>query len=409
MTLQTLPLRQGLRPAASDMLRRVCFGLVVANVAYLVAQIVGRNWILDGSGHPIHTDFTSVYAAGRLVLEGHPAAAYDWNLHYAAENAVVAHSQAAYLGWHYPPPFLLIAGLLATLPYAVAFFVWIATTLPLYLATLRAIVGDRIGWLVAGAFPCLMPNIISGQNGFLTASLVGGALVLLDSQPLFAGICLGLLTYKPQFGILFPLVLAAGGYWRTMATAAASAVALALATIVLFGTTPWTEFFHWLPLTSNALLSQDHTAWADHTEWNKFQSLFAMVRLLGGGATLAWALQAALAAAAAIVLCAMWRSKHVAFELKAAGLAVGVLFATPYVYLYDLTILAVACAFLIRLATKTGFLPGETLGLALIVAALLMLPFLGVPVGLPTEAIASLLIGRRVRDALAGTAITQPI
>ena len=65
-----------------------------------------------------------------------------------------------------------------------------------------------------------------------------------------------------------------------MAAAAVTAAVLALVTIVAFGTTPWTEFFHWLPLTSKALLSQDHTAWADHTDWYKFQSLFAMVRLL---------------------------------------------------------------------------------------------------------------------------------
>lgn len=398
MTLQALPLSRGLRPAASDMLRRVCFGLVVANVAYLAMLIAGKNWILDGNGRPIHTDFTSVYAAGRLVREGHPAAAYDWTLHYAAENAVVAHAPAEYLGWHYPPPLLLIAGLLATLPYAVAFLVWIGTTLPLYLTTIRAIVGDRIGWLVGGAFPCLMPNIVSGQNGFFTASLVGGALVLLETEPLLAGCCLGLLTYKPQFGILFPLVLAAGGYWRAMAAAAATAAALTLATIILFGATPWTEFFHWLPLTSRALLSQDHTAWADHTDWYKFQSLFAMVRLLGGGATLAWAMQAALTVIVAAALIAMWRSKHIAFELKAAGLAIGVLLATPYVYLYDLTILTVAGAFLIRLALKTGFLPGEAISLALVTSLLLILPFAGVPVGLPAAAIAVLLIARRVYD-----------
>jgi arabinofuranan 3-O-arabinosyltransferase len=92
----------------------------------------------------------------------------------------------------------------------------------------------------------------------------------------------------------------------------------------------------------------------------------------------------------------MWRSKHVAFELKAAALAVGVLLATPYVYLYDLAVLAVSGGFLMRLAIKTGFLPGEALGLALITALVLILPFLGIPPGLPAAAIAALLIARRV-------------
>jgi hypothetical protein len=181
-----------------------------------------------------------------------------------------------------------------------------------------------------------------------------------------------------------------------MAAAAVSAAVLALATIVTFGTSPWIEFFHWLPLTSKAMLSEDHSAWADHTDWSKFQSLFAMVRLIGGGETLAWLLQSAATVAVAIALVAMWRNKRVAFELKAAALAVGVLLATPYVYLYDLAILAVSGGFLIRLAIKTGFLPGEALGLALITALVLILPFLGLPPGLPAAAIAALLIARRV-------------
>lgn len=390
MTLQTLHL--GCEPATprSEAVHLACFGLLVANIAFLVASLFAKSWIIDASGQPIHTDFTNVYAAGRLVLDGHSAAAYDWTLHHAAENALIGHDLTTYFGWHYPPPFLIIAGLLATLPYATAFVVWIAATLPLYLATIRAIVGDKIGWLMAAAFPCLMPNVIPGQNGFLTASLIGGTLVLLERQPVLAGCCLGLLTYKPQFGMLFPLLLVAGGYWRAINAAALTAAALALATIVLFGVTVWTEFFHWLPLTSQALLSQDHTA------WYKFQSLLALVRMLGGGATLAWTLQLALTAITASVLCVMWCNTRIAFELKAAAAAAAVPLATPYVYLYDLTVLAVSAAFLVRRALATGFMQGEAIGLAAVTALFLIMPFLGVPVGLMTAAILALLIARRV-------------
>ena len=213
---------------------------------------------------------------------------------------------------------------------------------------------------------------------------------MLERQPVLAGCCLGLLTYKPQFGILFPFVLVAGGHWRAIGAAAATATMLALATLALFGVTPWTEFLHWLPLTSQALLSQDHA------EWNKFQSLFSLVRMLGGGATLAWSLQLALTAITAIVLCVMWRNDRIAFELKAAALAAGVLLATPYVYLYDLTALAVSAAFLMRCALATGFIPGEAIGLALVTALFLIMPFLGVPIGLMTVAIIALMIARRV-------------
>ena len=385
-----VPRLRSVEPAIGSF-RLVCFGLLVANIVYLITLLFEKSWIVDAGGQPIHTDFTSVYAAGRLVLDGQAAAAYNWTLHYAAENAVVAHDWAAYLGWHYPPPFLMVAGLLATLPYAAAFAVWIAATLPLYLVTIRAIVGDKMGWLLAGAFPCLMPNVISGQNGFLTASLIGGTLVLLERQPVLAGCCLGLLTYKPQFGVLFPLLLVAGGYWRAIGVAALTAAVLALATIVLFGVRPWTEFFNWLPLTSQALFSQ-----GDHTAWYKFQSLFALVRMLGGGATLAWTLQLALTAIISGVLCVMWSNTRIAFELKAAAAAAAVPLVTPYVYLYDLTVLAISVAFLVRRALVTGFMPGATIGLAAVAALFLIMPFLDVPVGLMTAAILGFLIARRV-------------
>ena len=393
MTLQATDSARTVSVPRSNGFFLVCFALCVANAGYVAALLLHREWIVDAAGTPFHTDFTSVYAAGRLALAGQAASAYDWSLHYAAENAVVAHDYAAYLGWHYPPPFLLIAALLAMLPYAAAFLVWVAVTLPLYLASLRAVIGDRIGWLTGAAFPCLLPNVVPGQNGLFTAALIGGTLALLPTRPILAGCCLGLLTYKPQFGILFPLLLIAGGHWRAIGAAAVSACTLALATIAVFGVTPWVEFLHWLPLTSQALFAQNSPI---HTEWSKFQSLFALVRLLGGSAALAWTLQIMLTVVVAVVLCLMWRSRRIGYELKAAAAAAGVLLATPYVYLYDLAILAVGVGFLLRAALRTGFVPGEAAGLAIGAALMMVMPFFGVPVGLFAVAIAAVLIARRM-------------
>ena len=108
-------------------------------------------------------------------------------------------------------------------------------TLPLYVAAVRAIMGERLGILIACAFPAVMWNMLVGQNGFLTAALIGLMLLTLDTRPIAAGVLLGLLTYKPQFGILFPIVLAANGQWRVIAAASVTTAALVAASAAVFG------------------------------------------------------------------------------------------------------------------------------------------------------------------------------
>jgi hypothetical protein len=188
---------------------------------------------LAGARQPIANDFVNVWAAGRLVLDGHAAAAYDWTLHREVEVAAVGHEFEGYYSWHYPPTVLFVAAALASLPYLVAALIWLAVTLPAYVAAGRAIVGERIGILLACAFPGVVWNISAGQNGFLTAALIGGALASLPRRPIIAGILLGLLTYKPQFGLLFPLVLLLEGYWRVLAAAAATAAVMVAASFAL--------------------------------------------------------------------------------------------------------------------------------------------------------------------------------
>src|SRR5271155_2432699 len=114
-----------------------------------------------------------------------------------------------------------------------------AVTLPAYVAAVRAIVGERIGIVLALGFPGVLWNISVGQNGFLTAALIGGSLVFLERRPLLAGICLGLLTYKPQFGLLFPVILIADRRWLTIAVAALVAIALAALSWLAFGSASW--------------------------------------------------------------------------------------------------------------------------------------------------------------------------
>jgi hypothetical protein len=261
---------------------------------------------------------------------------------------------------------------------------------------MRAILAHRAGVLLACAYPGILSNIIVGQNGFATAALIGWALIVLKRRPMLAGCCVGLLSFKPHLGVLFPLVLVFGRHWRALAAAAGTTVLLALASCFAFGIETWHAFFQSLPVASQAALADGRADWA------KLQSVFAVVRLMGGGASLAWAVHLSFAAATAVVLCALWDSK-INYELKAAALATCTLLVTPYLFLYDLVVLAVPMAFLLRIGWSSGFLPGELPAIAFASLLVLIFPLVTAPVGLAAILVVALLIAIRVHHAASGT------
>ena len=311
-------------------------------------------WLLDKGGRLADSDFVDVWAAGRLALDGQAAAAWDWAIHREAEVAALGHDFPGNYGWHYPPPYLFVAAALATLPYLVALLGWLAVTLPLYVAAVRAIMGERLGILIACAFPAVMWNMLVGQNGFLTAALIGLMLLTLDTRPIAAGVLLGLLTYKPQFGILFPIVLAANGQWRVIAAASVTTAALVAASAAVFGVAAWSAFFTWLPATSEIILGDGRAG------LNKLQSLFGVLRWLGFSTTAAFIAQGLLIASCAVALVMITRDRRSPSEVKAAALATGALLATPYLYMYDFPVLMIPLAFLLRLGLRRDSLPASS-------------------------------------------------
>lgn len=322
--------------------------LLTVFVAATVIWIALADGLVDRNGQPIGTDFSNVWAAGRLALDGASDAPYDIARQHAAEKAIFGGRDVPLYGWHYPPIFLLVAAALALIPYGWALLLWTAITLPAYLAAVRAILPARDTLLLALAFPAVFVNLGHGQNGFLTAALLGGGLVLLDKRPIVAGVLIGLLAYKPQFGLLIPLVLVTTGRWSVVVAALATVLATSVAALGLFGAKAWIAFVDSAAFTRTVVLE------AGGPGWEKIQSLFSAVRMWGGGIELAYAAQLALALAVAVSLVWLWRSRAAA-ELKAAALACACLLATPYVLDYDLVVLAVAIAFLARHGLAHGF------------------------------------------------------
>lgn len=389
--METLP---ALVPAAAApcSARRVIglIGLTLA-LGYLVVlagTYLQGHFLTDALGRPIANDFVAVYAAGRLALDGVAASAYDWPTHKAAEAYALGHDFAGYYGWHYPPPFLFIAAALALLPYLGAALAWLVATLCAYAAALRFILRDRVGILFALGFPAAVWNVTAGQNGFLTAALIGGTLASMQPRAALAGVFLGLLTYKPQFGLLFPLVLIADRRWLTIAVASCVAIFMAATSWLAFGSSSWQAFVHWLPISGQIILGQGRA------DFSRLQSLYGLVRAHGGGETVAWSLQAAGSLAVAAWMAWLWRSRT-PFELKAAALAAGALIATPYVYMYDLVVLAVAVGFLLRHALERGIAATEIVGLAVAGALILSFPYVKTQVGLAAVLMVLALVAQR--------------
>jgi alpha-1,2-mannosyltransferase len=158
----------------------IVLGIGLAMLGWLIAASDGLN---DTQGRPLGTDFSNVYAAGKWVLEGRPNAPFDPALQHDMEKRIFG-AETPFYGWHYPPVFLGVAALLATMPYLLALLVWQGVTLALYFWVMRGILPVPGAWLPALAFPAVFINIGHGHNGFLSAALFGGGLVLLNRPAL---------------------------------------------------------------------------------------------------------------------------------------------------------------------------------------------------------------------------------
>jgi alpha-1,2-mannosyltransferase len=331
--------------------------LLAIGALVLAGWIATSDGLIDRNGKPIGTDFSNVYAAGQLTWQRRTEDAYQPVLQHAAEKAAFGGREVPFYGWHYPPFFFAVAATVAAFPYAWGLAIWVAAGLAAYLAAIRAVLPLPQTRLLAAAFPAVFVNIGHGQNGFLTAALLGGALHLLDRRPLISGVLIGLLAYKPQFGILIPIALVASGKWRSIGAAIATIATLIAISFATLGSGVWHAFADSMNFTQVVVLEQGGTG------WEKIQSIFSAARMWGASVQLAYAVQGALLMTLAVTLAWLWHS-DAAFELKAAALATASLLATPYVLDYDLVVLAVAIAFFARHGLDRGFRDFEISSLA---------------------------------------------
>ena len=343
-------------------------GALAAAMLAFVAW-VGALTLIHLTSKPVALDFTAFWAASRLGVAGQASAAYDHNVIEAIERAATDMAPG-YLAFYYPPTFLLLILPLGLLSYNVSLVVFLTTEMALVVAALRRLLPTPWAWLPLLSFPGFLMNGLSGQNGALSAACFAGAAIWLERSPLLAGACLAALTCKPQLAVCIPIALLSARRWRVLVSCVLAAATLTLASSLVFGSTAWRGFLH-----STTLARTDIETIS--IKWPKLQSVFGAVHLFGGGNTAAYASQIIISITGVTLLVCIC-SRRPGRLLEMAALATTALLFTPFLYEYDLAILAVPLTCMTSLALQTGWRSWERL----ISVTVFLLPLAALPAGL---------------------------
>lgn len=331
------------------------FAIVLAGLFYTIQLvwmmgIAIQNNGLVVAGKPFGTDFLSFYAASKLALSGTPELAYSIDAHWAVQKALFG-EDIDYYAFFYPPIFLLYCLGFGFLPYLAAVSLWITLGFCAFWAVAKRLGGEAISLFMLLAFGGTYITIVFGQNAFLSTALIGAFVLFVPNRPVFAGVMVGLLAFKPHLGILIPFVLIAAGLWRSFFSASLTVFALVLTSLFVFGIETWCAF-----------ISNTHMAFValeeNYIGNEKMHSLFGAARLLGAPLWFAYSFQLI---CAVIVLCI---NIYSARRLNNKGdvaviMACSIPLMTPFILNYDLTLLAIPLIWLFRKGLSTGFNTAE--------------------------------------------------
>ena len=339
----------------------------------------------DPVGYLVGRDFANTWVGGELALTGAPQTRFGVD----AYNALLAEKFGEHYPlhiWSYPPHFLLFTWPLSLMPYLVAYFVYCAAGLIIYLAVVTE--GhrrtDHLVLLVLA--PAVTVNIWCGQNGFFIAALLVGGLVQLDRRPLLSGVLFGLLSVKPQLGVLLPIMLVLTGRRRTIIAAMITIAALLILTTLWFGPTVWTAYVNDAMPVQGKVFLRDYENFMTH-----MPTAFMNARVAGLSLPIAALWQSLLSLASIIAVIWTFRRDRDA-DLSNAVLVTATFLVTPYAFNYDMVVFGWVMIKLMDRSDNTAWDYAFML-------AVWAVPFLTVPLGiagLPVSVLPILAFGARV-------------
>lgn len=304
-------------------------------------------WTLTADGFSVisdrlpYWDFTNLWAGTRMALKGNVGYLFDAEA-YRRELRLLLSPLLPNQEWSYPPSMLLIGIPFAGLPIFIAYVLWTLGTLFLLLLATKQL--DLVWWarLFIVVSPAAIMDAVFGQNGALTTALLLSGLLLAPSRPVIAGILLGLLTVKPQLGVLVPFCLLAAGNYRAILSAGATALLLVIATGLLFGFEVWSLFWTETRPLMTAILE---APFPQGYQMNAV-TFFMLARSLGLDLAASYSFQSIASVVAITMTLWLWRSAtKVDHRSKVCLTAILTLVAMPYGYVYDTIPISVTVAY----------------------------------------------------------------
>jgi len=335
---------------------------IVAVLGALFAAYAALAWQYTLQGRQAYQfgDFYALWTSAVVTHGGEAALNFDADALHLRQVAMGMNPHG-YNPFPYPPTLLLLLGPLGALSLSAAFYVFMIPQFVAYVAAMGAGRWRQWPWTLAAAVaPASAITLISGQTGFLSGALMVGGLRLLPTKPALAGVLFGLLTFKPQLGVLVPVALVAMGAWRAIAAAVATALAGVLVSSLVYGFALW-------PLWAHALVEYAHRF---PPVIDYMPTIEANSAMLGAPPALALTLQIVVSLAVCTAVWRLWRGGPT--PRAAAAVIVGTFLATPHAFNYDMPMLTAALTFYLLARRERGVDVGEALALAL---AFLM-PFL---------------------------------
>jgi hypothetical protein len=343
----------GMHAENSDAIRSLsilgAFFFALALIGYLVTASWEPEIPRDGTTLVVGRDFLNFWMYGRAAPTGDPSRFYD-----AAEynRALQALLGAGYPGqnWSYPPSVFFLAAPFGQSGYLTALLLWTLLGGAIFFAITRHYIPDIRLTAALLLSPAAVLCIISGQSSLITAAMLVTIFAWLDRRPLAAGILIGLLTLKPQLGILFPVVLIASARWRVFASAAVTTLIIAGATALVFGPQVWADFVTKGLAVNNLVLADP-----ERIATPFYPTVFMNLRGLDLPYGIAMAMQLCVSAfaVAAVVWAFHFRRDQNPLMLMALFLACSVA-AVPYMLSYDTLGLTFAALLLLGAASLDG-------------------------------------------------------